>query len=173
LELAAHISKKYPGKSEFHFIGWLDSDQTSEPQLQWLATKPGTDRIRRDEFVRQLQRLHYVLMPYDKYYELCPSGTLLDAITWQVPIIATRLPIFESAFGVAGDIGHLFNTDMELYSTVEHIVEKVDVCRYRTQIENLRKAYAARTPDTLALQYRRICAQDALKGNTACAELSA
>ena len=158
LDLAAQISRKYPGKAEFHVIGRLASDQKPRPEMELLATKPRSDRMSREQFIEEVKRLHFVIMPYKReYYEFSPSGTLVDAITWQVPVIATRLPIFERTFESSGSIGYLFDSEIELYTIVEDIVNAIDHSRYKVQISNLREAHGARTPEKLASVYRQIC----------------
>jgi hypothetical protein len=88
---------------------------------------------------------------------LCPSGTLLDAIAWSKPIIAARIPLFENLFKRHGNIGHMFGSESELRKIVENLVERPNASLYRSQVLNLCKARADRTPAALAPVYRAIC----------------
>jgi len=47
-------------------------------------------------------------------YTLTTSGILLDAIAWEKPVIARKIPIFEAMLEKHGDIGYLFRDDTEL-----------------------------------------------------------
>jgi hypothetical protein len=158
LDLVAAMSKKHPGKAEFHVIGRLASGEGARPEMEFLATKPGLERLSREEFVERIKRLHFIIMPYRlDYYELSPSGTLLDAIAWRLPIIAAKLPIFENAFKNYGNIGYLFSTETELHAIVENLVKGGNHSHYGGQVANLHKAFASRAPERLAAAYREIC----------------
>jgi len=157
-KLAADMSTEHPGKAEFHVIGRLPPDANSKPEMEFLTTKPTTERLSRDEYIERIKPLHFIIMPYHRdYYELSPSGTLLDAIAWQIPIIATRLPIFERSFKNYGDVGYLITNEKELLAIVESLVERLDAGRYARQVSNLHKARLARKPEALADVYREIC----------------
>ena len=136
--------------------------------MDCLTTKPSTERLSRDEYIQRIKPLHFIIMPYRReYYELSPSGTLLDAIAWQIPIIATRLPIFERSFKNYGDFGYLITDEQELSSTVANVVEQFDGDRYARQVFNLRRARVARNPEALAEVYRGICSKDVrVNGNS-------
>jgi len=56
-----------------------------------------------------------------------------------------------------GDIGYLFDTDMELVSTIERILMEKDKMRYGHQTLVLRKVRKARDPESLASAYRELC----------------
>lgn len=160
LHLAAEISRKHPGKAEFHAIGRLEPGGDSRREMEFLATKPGLDRLSRHEYIERVKRLHFIIMPYRlDYYELSPSGTLLDAIAWGIPIIANRLPIFERTFRTYGDVGYLFSNEKELDAIVEGLVEGMDESGYARQVSNLGEARLSRTPEKLAAVYREICSR--------------
>ena len=130
--------------------------------MEFLATKPGLERLSRDDFIERVKRLHYIIMPYRlDYYETAPSGTLLDAIAWGIPIIATKLPIFERAFQTYGNIGYLFQDREELKKLLAKLVRAADHGAYASQLSNLSQARLARGPEKLAADYRDICARGA------------
>jgi len=148
------MSKKFSQFVEFHVIGRiLDNGQKLE--MDGLSSKPDTGRLSRNEFVRRLKSLHFTCFPYIKnYYELSPSGTLLDAIAWEKPIIASRLPIFEKLFSRFGDIGYLYENEAEFSQIIEKIIKEADVARYRKQVMSIREVKCSRTTKSLACTYR-------------------
>jgi hypothetical protein len=160
LHLAAEISREHPGKAEFHAIGRLEPGADSRREMEFLATKPGLERLSRHEYIERVKRLHFIIMPYRlDYYELSPSGTLLDAIAWEIPIIANRLPIFERTFRTYGDVGSLFSNEKELHAIVKDLVAGMDESGYAHQVSNLGEARLSRTPEKLAAVYREICSR--------------
>jgi hypothetical protein len=157
-ELANHIAKKYGSRAEFHAIGHLPA--VSEPILisEALATKPGTTLMSREEFLTAVERLHYIVLSHEaRSYELTASGVLLDAIAWEKPVIARKIPIFEAMFNKDGDIGYLFTDDEQLKNTVEGILIAVDKLRYYRQVKNLHAIRASRSPELLARSYYKLC----------------
>jgi glycosyltransferase involved in cell wall biosynthesis len=158
VELAAEMARSHPDKAQFHTVGRLESGSNSIPGLQALATPPAVERMSRNEYIDRLKRLHFIVMPYRiDYYELSPSGTLLDALAWGIPIIAAKIPIFARMFEAYGDIGYLFNNESELLRIVGNIIEERNDSRYAGQAANVHKARVSRSPATLARLYREIC----------------
>ena len=112
----------------------------------------------RRDFIQSVKQLHLVIFPHHpRHYDLSPSGTLLDAIAWEKPLLARSLPIFEDMLKNHGDIGYLFRNDMELREVVEHIIQKRDKLHHHRQVLNIRKARASRTSEALAATYRATC----------------
>ena len=131
---------------------------TQKLELDVLATKPGVRRMSRVDFIQGAKQLHFIIFPHHAgHYDLSPSGTLLDAIAWEKPLVARNLPIFEDMLKNDGDIGYLFRSNRELREVVEHIIQKRDKLDYHRQVLNIRKARASRTPKALAVSYREIC----------------
>jgi hypothetical protein len=157
-KLASEMATQHRGRAEFHAVGRLPTGEHLTPEIDGLATKPGVERLSRKHFIESIKKLDFIIFPHrPQRYELCASGTLLDAIAWQKPLVARRIPIFESMFQRYGDIGYLFRDDMDLRETVENIVEGVDASRYHNQVWNIHKARITRTPTVLAATYREIC----------------
>jgi hypothetical protein len=162
VKLADELTAKNGGSAEFHVIGHFLGNGTGVKSLATLATKPGATQMTRADFIRGVSPLHFVVLPYEQgSYTLTASGVLLDAIAWEKPIIARKIPIFEAMFEKYGDIGHLFGDDTELLEIVERILETPDRSRYRNQVLNLRNARKARAPGTLAAAYREMCKKSA------------
>jgi hypothetical protein len=162
VELANDGTLKNRQSAEFHVIGHFLGDGTGLKDLRALATKPGATQMSRSDFIQRLSRLHFVVLPYEGgAYTLTASGVLLDAIAWEKPVIARKIPIFEAMFAKYGDIGYLFGDDRELVEAVEKILKDLDRSRYRTQVLNLRNARKARAPEMLAAAYREMCEKGA------------
>jgi hypothetical protein len=156
--LANHVTAKYGQRVEFHAIGRFPQNGALMDGTEILSTKPRMTRIGRAEFIRGVSPLHFVLLPHEAVsYTLTTSGVLLDAIAWEKPIIARKIPIFEAIFERHGDIGYLFSDDSELRAIVEQILQANDKSRYRTQVLNLRSARKSRAPETLARAYAEMC----------------
>jgi glycosyltransferase involved in cell wall biosynthesis len=159
VELANRVVANYGRRAEFHAIGRLPETGSASPKgTEVLATRPGCIRLMRDEFIRSIMPLHFIVLPHQPAsYRLTASGVLLDAMAWGKPVIARKIPIFEAMFQRHGDIGYLFSDDSELKIIVEQILQTPDKSRYRNQVLNLRSARKSRSPETLAETYRQIC----------------
>jgi len=152
------ITAKYGCRVEFHVIGHCSKDNTLVNGITALATKPASKYVTRDDFIRGLERLHFIILPHEAApYTLTASGVMLDAIAWEKPVIARKIPIFEAMFDRYGDIGYLFSKGAELTDIVERILITADKCRYYGQVLNLRNARKSRGPESLAAAYREIC----------------
>jgi glycosyltransferase involved in cell wall biosynthesis len=158
VDVANAITSKYERRVEFHAIGRTAEDGSTVHGMEALATKPTRMQMTRNEFMTSVSQLHYIVLPHEPGpYALTASGVLLDAIALGKPVIARKIPIFESIFLKHGDIGYLFDKDSELRSVVEQILQVPDTLRYRRQVLNLRSLRKARDPEALAIAYREIC----------------
>jgi len=157
VKFASEISNKFPGHVEFHVIGRLEN-KNEVLEISALTTKPGYQRLSREEYIRRLKALHFVCFPYfSNHYKLSPSGTLLDAIAWEKPFIASKLPIFRNLIYRFGDIGYLCSNEAEFRDCLEKIVKEADLNRYKKQVLSIRQVRYSRTPNSLATTYRDIC----------------
>lgn len=96
--------------------------------------------MNRRGFIYKLDQLHFVIFPHAaKNYQLTASGTLLDALACEKPLITRRIALFENMFLKHGDIGYLFSADLELQSIVNHIMDEMDLTRYHRQVLDLKK----------------------------------
>jgi hypothetical protein len=163
LKLANHIAAKYGRRAEFHVIGRFPQNGAPMNGTDVLATKPGTALMSRADFIRGVSPLHFIVLPHEAVsYALTASGILLDAIAWQKPIIARKIPIFEAMFERHGEIGFLFSDETELKDIVEQILSAADKSRYQRQILGLRDVRKSRDPKTLATAYRVMCERNEL-----------
>jgi hypothetical protein len=160
IKVANHVTAKYGERVEFHAIGRLPQNGTPMTGYEVLITKPAIGRIGRADFIRGVSPLHFIILPHESEpYRLSASGVLLDAITWQKPVICRKIPIFEQIFERHGDIGYLFSDDSELTTIIEQILKAADKSRYHAQVLNLRSVRKSRAPETLAATYREICSK--------------
>ena len=158
VKLADEVIAKYGHCAEFHVIGHFLGEALNDTKA--VATKPVGKQMTRADFIRGVSSLHFIVLPHELgAYALTASGVLLDAIAWEKPIIARKIPIFEAVFEKYGDIGYLFSDDAVLKSIVEQILQAADKRRYYRQVMNLRSARKTRDPETLAIGYREICKQ--------------
>jgi hypothetical protein len=155
VETAQAITARYEKHAEFHAIGRLAEEGKLAQRLDVLATKPTYAQLPRADFLAAISKVHFIVLPYDSaFYSLTASGVLLDAIAFQKPIIARKMPMFETMFEKHGDIGYLFDNDIELQGTIEEILQVKDKSRYQRQVCNLKNLRESRVPQALAKAYR-------------------
>jgi hypothetical protein len=158
VKLANVVTAKYGRCAEFHVIGHLPKDGMPVNGTEALATKPARVQLTRENFIRGVTPLHFIVLPHEEaIYAHTASGVLLDAIAWEKPVIARKIPIFEAMFEKYGDIGYLFSDDTELRNIVEQLLGAADESRYRRQVLNLRSLRKSRAPEALAAAYREMC----------------
>ena len=159
LEVASAMVAKFPGLVEFHAIGWTE-EKLESCEISPLVTKPCPKKLARPEYVRQVEKLHFVCLPYEgQHYELSPSGALLDAVAWEKPVITSRIPMMENLVSRFGDIGYLCTDKHEFCETIEGIIKRADVVQYRNQVSAMREVRRSRTPQYLASTYRDLHAK--------------
>lgn len=154
LTVASEITKRFSGQAKFHFIGSISDKirRKTHSKMAFLEETPGKEPMSRNEYVNRLKSLHFVCCFYNKYYEACASGVLMDSIAWEKPIIATQLPIFKTIQKRFGDIGYLCKNN-EFRETIANIIQIGDSKRYKRQVANMSQVKTSRTPETLAMKY--------------------
>ncbi|MDH4079242.1 MAG: glycosyltransferase [Nitrospira sp.] len=158
VKAANAITAKYGRRAEFHVIGRGPEESKYVTGTEALATQPAAAPLSREDFIRGVAPLHFIVLPYEPgRYSLAASGVLLDAIAWLKPVIARKIPMLEAIFERYGDIGYLFGDDSELTAVVERVVQAADNSRYRRQALTLRDVRKSRDPETLATVYRELC----------------
>jgi hypothetical protein len=154
LEVARNCKALYGDRVEFHIVGGRPANIPPE-KFRDIAHEVETGHISRAAFTERLERMHFVMLPLRAdYYNLSPSGGLMDAIGWAKPLIATRIPIVKNLFAEGGDIGYLCEGNHGLQAAVEAIVNDMDAGRHARQTEALRRLRVQRAPTALALAYR-------------------
>jgi hypothetical protein len=154
LRLASQMTESCREQVEFHAIGTLRDERLRIKGLEALATQPAARRLDRESFVQKLKQLHYVIFPFQReYYESVASGSLLDAIAFEKPIIASDIPIFGDLFKKFGEMGYLCSSEADFRSTLENIVTQPDPQKYAEHVRNMRGLKASRTPRALAAKF--------------------
>jgi hypothetical protein len=159
LELAQELSAQHPGLAEFHLIGGLlaGSRPLDSSGISGLVSESS---LPRDSYLKRAAEMHYVCLPYDPgHYALSPSGTLLDAIGLERPIIALRTPVTDTLFAEHGAFGHLCGDGAAMKSTVTRVATHFDAREYDLQKAAIRRARRARSPNELSERYRMLIAR--------------
>jgi hypothetical protein len=159
LETARMFRARHGTMLRFHIVGGRLPG--SDPgRFADIAHDVTLGHLPRQVFLDRLAALHYVFLPMQPgYYNLSPSGALLDAVTWLKPVIATRLPIVADMFAEAGDIGELCDDVPAMQAALDRLVRQPDAARYDRQVAALGTIRDARTPAALAPRYRDILAR--------------
>ncbi len=160
LKLASAMVKEYQGKVEFHAIGRYNKKEDFSSITDVLVTKPCMERLERRDFIEKAKKLHFVIFPLSpQFYHLAASGSVMDAIAWGKPVIARNIPILASLFRNYGDIGFIFDDEIELHEIVRNIIERGNDTHYKLQIDNMKKVREDRSTIVLAKTYRKIYAK--------------
>lgn len=158
LKLARNLTQRFPGKVEFHAIGWLPPE-SANIDLSVLARQPSSHKISRAEFLQALEAVDYVCMPYSQeLYRYSASGTLLDAVAVGKPLVALCSPILDDLQKNFGDIGELGENLEQLETLIENLIGQWDPHRYQEQKMVMKHICEARMPKNLLTQWRAICA---------------
>lgn len=161
LKASDYITAKYPGLAEFYLVGMVRPGD-NPARFASLAHSVNGDSLSRSEFVERIQGLHYIVLPLDDdYYTFSASGAVIDAITWEKPVIGTDIPIISDLFRKHGDIGHVTEKPDGVISIIEDIVTKPDPFRYSNQHENMKLARSERLPRVSEGRYRALISSHA------------
>lgn len=158
IDVAATIKQNFPEKADFHVVGRLhtDIDSNALPGIDSLTTKPSQSRLKRDLYETLVRQMHYVCLFFEgKHYDVTASGVLLDCIGREKPVITSNIALFQKLNERYGDIGHIC-PDGRYARLIANLIENPDPERYRRQVENLRKAKQARSPNQLALTIKAL-----------------
>lgn len=159
LDLATRTKARFGERVEFYVIGGFRHDM-EQAQLSALAHPPDYSVLTRAAFTARLAAMHYILMPLaPEYYALSASGAVVDAITWEKPMIATPIPIIDDLFARWGDLGQLCAGAEEMAAALARVVENPDPARYAAQQETLHRVRESRAPARLAAGYAALVAE--------------
>jgi hypothetical protein len=144
--LAEHCDRHHP------------PDSPAPAPTPWVRSLVTSDQVPRDLFIRSVEGLHYVCLPYEPgRYTFVASGVLPDAIAFARPVIAFPTRVISDFFRRHGDIGFLCRKESDLVHVVAQLAGGIDPERHERQVSNmwhLRQtredaALAARLRDTL------------------------
>lgn len=110
-----------------------------------------------NEFEKGLRNANYFIffMTNNSYYDLCPSGTLFDALKYCTPIISLKNPFFEYYFKLFGNIGYLCENVQEMSELISHILSTNNSKEYSLQQYNLLTARNRISIDVLKDSFER------------------
>jgi hypothetical protein len=90
--------------------------------------------LTRELYEESIVSLQYAFFFYDKnQYIFRASGAVIDAVFFEIPIIALKHPYFEYLFKEAGNIGHLFDSVEEITQFILQI--NVDSVNYQEEYQ--------------------------------------
>jgi hypothetical protein len=142
-------------RMEFRAAGALRQD-TRDIDQSALSTRAGDRPLERRELLAELSSADLVFTWHSEYYELTPSGIVLDCIGLGVPMVGRRsraIAVLEAQYGACG----LFANDIE--SLLSALGQLDDVANRRRQTStwrtNLRKARIDRSARVLGIVARR------------------
>jgi len=140
---------------EFRAVGPARRDVRDIDQSA-LSRRAGDRPLERREFLAELSAADLVFIWHSEYYELTPSGILLDCIGMGVPMVGRRsqpIAALEAEYGACG----LFVKDIE--SLFSALTQLNDLANRRRQTspwrDNLRKARIDRSAQALGVVARR------------------
>ena len=158
LDLVRTVRDRLPpgggtGGYEFHFIG---APLEAFPEAAAAGIDMPAHPLDRDEFLRRLRAIDYVVLPYaqDKY-ALTASGSLLDCVAQTKPVLSLELPAVREMAARVGPIGFVCGSMDEMRDLLlsEPAVTAPDT--YRGFQDNLRMLRTSRTSAGIAAVIRR------------------
>lgn len=123
-ELAARCSDMVKeGKIVFQVIGPVLPEMKPHlnPWVNYLSTEIMLDQA---TYQQQCLQAHYALFFYDESsYTLTSSGAIIDAIAYQLPILALDSPAFDAILSAASFPGKLYNNFDSLQQGIRELVQ--------------------------------------------------
>lgn len=120
-EFAKHLSS-FSKKIKLSIIGTTHEDLKLFNGTNIELMSEDNTFLDREEFKNKIQELDYVLFFYHKEnYRITASGAVMDAISYEKPILALKNDYFEYLFDKYGQFGHLFNNVDEMATLVKHL----------------------------------------------------
>lgn len=160
LRFVDKLQDKYSNISECFILGSVSNDWARMMRDVKLANRVSSEKIPRNELISLAEKVQYVCLFYnEEHYNLCASGALLDAIGWEKPIIANRIPLFTNIFNKYGEIGYLYEDENDIITIVEKIMTDYNNKKYLKYINNIKQIKIERGIDNLAKHYFNTIAQ--------------
>ena len=93
-----------------------------------------------EDYERYILDQHYLLFFLGKEYDLKTSGTIVDSIKYQKPIIALSCNLVNFYFEKFGNIGYVYRCIDEMNKGILNLCKNFDPELYSVQVKNLTKA---------------------------------
>ncbi|QDW26943.1 glycosyltransferase [Pedobacter sp. KBS0701] len=120
-EFAKHLST-FSTKIKLAIIGTTHEDLNLFNGTNIELQSESNTFLDREEFKNKIQELDYVLFFYHKdNYRITASGAVMDAISYEKPILALKNDYFEYLFNKYGQFGHLFDNVEEMANLVKDL----------------------------------------------------
>jgi glycosyltransferase involved in cell wall biosynthesis len=127
-------------KAEFQVIGKVASDTQAYVNEQVILGSTEGKPLAQDDYERLINASTYSLsFITGNEYTLRISGSLIDSIQYQIPIIALQHEFIAHIFREAGDIGFICNDIEEMKALIARIISRNEavIGRYQQQVKNL------------------------------------
>lgn len=139
----------------FHYCGVVDDCVLLENMRDsGIVVHGGSSPLSFDDYFKAIQKLDYVILLLRKdAYEFRVSGTLIDAVNNETPVITLSNRYTDEVFSEFGDIGFLCGSDEEICSVIKKLSKQMDASLYNKQVELMRKMKNTLTVDFLAKEF--------------------
>ncbi|MGH2665064.1 hypothetical protein [Flavobacterium sp.] len=132
----------YSENARFAIIGRIEEQEIQIASDHVDVMSKNKQAISQEAYISHIEAAHYslIFLSGDEYvYRI--SGSLLDSVQFQIPIIALEHQSVVELFEKGGDIGFLCKDFDEMKQVVIKLSQKDPLCtdRYATQIINLKK----------------------------------
>lgn len=155
VKIAKNVMQSHPHGAEFILIGnpsgGLDnliSSNIAHYDSQYLSTS--------ENYYNAIQTLDYAIFPFKSgYYDLSPSGALLDALGCHVPVIAIKNATISKLFDEFGALGILCDSEQEALDTVTRILNDMSELTSDTIVHSMVRISQSRSIQNLASLYQK------------------
>jgi hypothetical protein len=142
-----------PRAYDFRFIGARIEDF---PEAVSAGIEMPAHPLQREEFIRRLSDIDYVVMPFSTdSYELTASASLLDCVSQAKPVISLNLAGVSALAAQYGDIGFVCESMAEMQDLLSSSPAVSDPIAYDEFRARLKTIGASRTPAGIAGLIRR------------------
>ena len=121
-------------------IGRIDYDYNFKLPINHIGLNYKSYLMPAEDYAQYILEQHYLLFFIGKEYDLKTSGTIIDAIKYEKPIIAIRCNLINSYFEMYGNIGHLYTCIEDMKIGMAEICKNFDIELYNEQVKNLAMA---------------------------------
>lgn len=117
--------------------------------------KRPAQRLSRADYISEVRRADYAIMPFGQEYALTASASLLDCVTQRKPIIALRNSMLSGLQAGYGPFGYLCDDLAAMRDLLSHPERLRDEGAYAGFQRTLDAIHAARLPEVLAVTVRK------------------
>jgi hypothetical protein len=158
---AEEAKRRCGDQIEFHLIGRLSAELSEFPTgpVKLHTARPQQrgappNQMSRERYVALISEMDYVCLPYDgEYYRSGASGVFFDAINFQKPVIASRVPFLEAAFAEFGPLGILCGSDDEMLAAILSLAGRGNMADYGAYQYNMRTCRHEHSPEAVGKRF--------------------